>query len=138
MHSQPLYSVARRSGTLSLLGFWTFSSEDVAREMSILKTSSDWPESRLSGTLDCVRKRASDDLKQGLLNLEAETGCDSGLCIVHSLCENPGLDEGLRKFLTDTQHEEITELLHICSPQDQSSRPHIEQSNMQWILAFFQ
>ncbi|KAG0418105.1 hypothetical protein HPB47_005125, partial [Ixodes persulcatus] len=59
-----------------------------------------WPESRLSGTLTCVRERASDDLKQGLLNLEAETGCDSGLCVVHSLCENPGLDEGLRKFLT--------------------------------------
>ncbi|CAN7990786.1 unnamed protein product [Ixodes pacificus] len=138
MHSHTSYSVARRSGTLYLLGFWTFSSEDVAPEMSLLKTSSDWPESRLSGTLTCVRKRASDNLKQGLLNLEAETGCDSGLCIVHSLCENPGLDEGLRKFLTDTQHEEITELLHICSPQDQSSRPYVEQSNMQWIMAFFQ
>ncbi|XP_029831164.2 uncharacterized protein LOC115315996 [Ixodes scapularis] len=97
-----------------------------------------WPEMRLSGTLDCVRIRASNDLKQGLLNLEAETGCDSGLCIVLSLCANPGLDEGLRKFLTDTQHDEISELLHMCSPLDRASRPYTEQSNMQWILAFFQ
>ncbi|XP_029831153.2 antimicrobial peptide microplusin-like [Ixodes scapularis] len=95
-------------------------------------------DAQLNVLFNCVRGKATDDLKFGLHQLQELTHCSNDVCSVRVLCMYPRFEEQLKDYLTQREYQELIELVRQCQQHSMPAAEEMKETGLvHWTLSFF-